>query len=122
LNVSGGRAIGVAMFAILVSNLALSQAQHWSLPVPDGGDTKPSPPSVHGYLVAAAKQRVKVKRDSRDASVGTTVNIQLTSKTGFFTAMAGITVLMNFVRDSMFGSGKSQQICQKQERPLAQQW
>jgi hypothetical protein len=77
------------MFAILVSNLALSQAQHWSLPVPDGGDTKPSPPSVHGYLVAAAKQRVKVKRDSRDASVGTTVNIQLTSKTGFFTAYGG---------------------------------
>jgi hypothetical protein len=77
------------MFAVLVSNLALSQAQRWILPVPDGEDTKPSPPSLHGYRVAVAKQRVKVKRDSRDASVGTTVNIQLTSKTEFFTAYGG---------------------------------
>ena len=36
--------------------------------------------------------------------------------------MEGITLLMNFVRDSMFGSGTSQQIRQKQERLLAQQW
>ena len=89
MNVGGGLAIGVAMFAVLVSNIALSQAQRWVLPVPDGGDTKPSPPSVHGYLVAAAKQSAKVKRDSRDASVGTTVNVELTSKTEVFTADGG---------------------------------
>jgi len=89
LNVRGSLAIGVVIFAGLVSNTALSQAQRWILPVPDGGDIEPSPPSVHGYLVAAAKQSVKVKRDSRDASVGTTVNVQLTSKTKFFTAYGG---------------------------------
>ena len=31
--------------------------------------------------------------------------------------MEGITLLMNFVRDSMFGSGTSQQIRQKQAPP-----
>jgi hypothetical protein len=89
LNVRGGLVIGVAMFVVLLSNTALSQAQRWILPVPDGGDNEPSPPSVHGYLVAAAKQSVKVRRDSRDASVGKTVNVQFTSKTRFFTAYGG---------------------------------
>ena len=89
LNVGGGLAIGVAMFAVLGANIALSQAQRWVLPVPDGGDAKSSPPSVHGYLVAAAKQSAKVRRDSRDASVWTTVNVELTSKTEFFTAYGG---------------------------------
>jgi hypothetical protein len=70
-------------------NRQSARAQHWVLPVPDSGDTKPSPPSVHGYLVEAAKQSVKVKRDSRDASVGTTVNVHLTSKAEFFTAYGG---------------------------------
>jgi hypothetical protein len=89
LNARGGLAIAVAMFAVLASHIALSQAQRWILPVPDGGDVEPSPPSVQGYLVAAAKRSVTVKRDSRDASVGTTVNVQLTSKTEFFTAYGG---------------------------------
>jgi hypothetical protein len=90
LNIRVGLAMGVAVFAVLVSNLALSQGQRWILPVADGGDVEPSPPSVHGYLVAAAKQSVTVKRDSRDPAGGTTVNVQLTPKTEFFTAYGGL--------------------------------
>ena len=89
MSVRGRLAVGVAIFVVLVSNTALSQAQSWILPVPDGSDIEPSPPSVHGYVVAAAKQSLKVKRDSHDAGVGTTVNIQLASKTKFFTANGG---------------------------------
>jgi hypothetical protein len=76
------------MFAVLVLHTALSQAQRWILPVPDG-DIEPSPPSVHGYLIAAANLSGKVKRDSRDASLGTTIDVRLTSKTKFFTAYGG---------------------------------
>jgi hypothetical protein len=119
VNVSGIRA---ALFAAVISITALTQTSRWILPVPDGGDIEPSPPSVHGYLVAAAKQSIKVKRDSRDASMGTTVNVQLRPKTEFFTAYAELTVPTTLARDSMFGSGTSPQIPQKQERPLVQLW
>jgi hypothetical protein len=89
LKARGGRAVLVAIFAVLVSNSVLSQAPHWILPVPDGGYIKPSSPSVHGYLVAVSKHGVKIRPDSRGVKVGMAVNIQLTSKTSFFTAYGG---------------------------------
>jgi hypothetical protein len=89
LNVGGKLAICVAVLAILVSNIGLSQVQRWTLPAPDSGDAKPSPPSVHGYLVAAATQSVKLERDSRDASASTIVDVRLTAKTEFFSAYGG---------------------------------
>ncbi len=80
--------VGAAAVLALVSTIALCQAKRWTLPVADGGP-EPSPPSVHGYLVAAGKQRLTVKRDSRDVSMGTSANVQLTAKTEFFTAYGG---------------------------------
>lgn len=82
-------ALVVAAVALaFVSTIVFCQTTGWTLPVPDG-EPKPSPPSVHGYLVAVGKQRLTVKRDTRDGSVGTTANVQLTSKTEFFTAYGG---------------------------------
>jgi hypothetical protein len=80
--------VGAAAALVFVSTIAFCQATRWTLPVADGGP-KPSPPSVHGYLVAAGKQRLTVKRDTLDGGVGATANVQLTSKTEFFTAYGG---------------------------------
>jgi hypothetical protein len=77
------------MLAVLVSTAAFSQTQRWILPVPDGGGPEPSAPSVHGYLIDAANQTLKIRSDSRDGSVGTTVSVRLPSKTAFFTAYGG---------------------------------
>jgi hypothetical protein len=80
--------MGVTVLLILVSHVALFPAQRWVLPVADGADTKPSPPSVHGYLIATAKQRIALKPDSRDNKTAR-VDVQLTTKTQFFTDFGG---------------------------------
>jgi hypothetical protein len=82
--------LGMAVLLLmLLATGAFPQQKYWTLPAADGGDVKPSPPSVHGYVLAAGKQRLTVKRDSRSADVGTRVNVQLTPKTQFFTAYGG---------------------------------
>lgn len=37
--------LGISLFA-----LAQPKAERWVLPVADGSEEKPSPPSVHGYI------------------------------------------------------------------------
>ena len=81
--------VGAAAVLALVSTVALCESKRWTLPVAYGGP-EPSPPSIHGYLVAAGKQRLSLKRDSRDGSAGTSANVQLTSKTELFTAYGGL--------------------------------
>lgn len=78
------------LLIVLLSATAFSQQKHWTLPVADGGDVKRSPPSVHGYVVDAGKQRLTVRRASHSKNAeGTPGVVQLTSKTQFFTAYGG---------------------------------
>lgn len=69
---------------------AAAQSNRWVLPVADGGDVVPSPPSIHGYLVSASNGMIVVKRDSRDAQAGTKTRVQLLQKTDLFTAFGGL--------------------------------
>jgi hypothetical protein len=66
LNMKRYFVMGITVLQVLVSHGALLWVQRWVLRVADGGDRKPSRPSVHGYLIATAKQRIALKPDSRD--------------------------------------------------------
>lgn len=78
-----------AIFLALQSGFALSQTPRWVLPVADGGEETPSPPSVHGYLVGVTKHVLTVQRDSRKGSSQEHVKFQLIAKTDYFTAYGG---------------------------------
>lgn len=86
--------------AIMVPLIALVASQRWVLPVADGQGPDPSPPSVHGYLVKASKQRISLKPETRKSKAVDNVDVQLTSKTQFFTAYGGP------YSPSDFGSGE----------------
>lgn len=81
-------AIAIALIMALSLNAGASHAR-WVLPVPDGGDVEPSPPSVQGYLVTVATDSITLKRDSRDGKARDTPVVRLTSRTEFFSAYGG---------------------------------
>ena len=78
---------GLCAFVLTVA----AQSNRWVLPVADGGDVVPSPPSIHGSLVSASNGMSVVKRDSRDAPGWQfETRVQLLQKTDLFTAFGGL--------------------------------
>ncbi len=82
--------VASTILAIMAPLIALVASQGWVLPVPDGEGRKPSPPSLHGYIAKASKQRISLKPETRDSKMGDNVDVQLTPKTQFFTAYGGL--------------------------------
>ena len=90
MKVRNNTVVASTILAIMVPLIALVASQRWVLPVADGQGPNPSPPSVHGYVVKASKQRISLKPETRESKVLDNVDVQLTSKTQFFTAYGGL--------------------------------
>jgi hypothetical protein len=82
----GNRVLKLIIAATLTTVSSFCQQQSWVLPTADGG-RKPSPPSVHGYLVKVVSKTIVVRRD---AEAGNRVSVQLKARTQFFTAYGGL--------------------------------
>ena len=78
----------VVFASVVTTQNASPQARRWVLPVADGGP-EPSPPSVHGYLLTVSPRGLTIQRDRRDKKVGSTVTVQFTPRTDFFSAFGG---------------------------------
>ncbi len=79
----------ILLLSALIMLPASTQAK-WILPVADGGNVKPSSPSVQGYLARVTSNEITITRDSRDGKMKDNVIVRLMPRTEFFTAYGGL--------------------------------
>jgi hypothetical protein len=61
----------------------------WILPIPDGGDVKPSRPSVQGHLISINNNLITLDNERRKGKTKNTTISRLTSETELFTSFGG---------------------------------
>jgi len=80
--------IAVALISALIL-IASPVCASWTLPIADGGDVDPSPPSVQGYLATVATNSITLKTDYKDKIPTKLATARLTPKTQFFSGYGG---------------------------------
>ena len=111
-------AINVVASALTILAASAQPVRQWILPIADGGDTRPSPPSVHGYLDRVVKGRVNIAADGGDRGSRASVALQSCPRHSSSPPSAELTTRTSFARASMFGCGSSPRTLAKRERRL----